>query len=215
MYNGVEKEIKMNDNRINEAPKYLHFAIPEFNMEKCKAAIILAIKNSNNKPEKLGKIRLHKILWFAEYLSLYQTRKLLFGGTFVKRAFGPYLQQFNDTIQILEQEGYISHVAKTRGDFEILFEKLSEQTQKIFINQFYLTDKVDYNDNVLSNDEKRMIAGLTQHIGNMGVEEISELTHNIHWQMAEENEWLPAELAGESIEITKDDYKFDIDESEL
>ncbi len=207
----------MNKNKTDEAPKYLHFAIPEFNEEKCKAAILVAMDSCNNDPAKLGKVRLHKILWFVEYFSLLNTRNLLFGGTFVKRQFGPYLKELNKTTSVLEQEGYISHHDKSGGNVEVIRSQ-SVKYGAIFeqmLNQFYPTDlKFNY-DNILSKDEIMLIQEVTKVIGNMGVDEISELTHNIHWQMAEENEWLPVEFAHTSNEITGQDLKFDIDESEL
>ena len=143
-------------------------------MDKFKALAHLVIQASSD-PEKLGAVRLNKILWFADTAAYRITRNSISGAKYVRRKNGPVPAQILVSIRELKNEGKISVEEPKYPHKPRLFKSLQPA-----------------NDSLFSQWEQDFVKDLTELIcSNYSAYEISELSHDDVWEAASDGEEIP------------------------
>ena len=81
---------------------------PEQNSAPAKlgAAMHVVCRTMANQPDKLGAVKLHKALWFADGTPPVD-RPTITGGTFIRHQYGPCLKELDDAVAELERAGRV------------------------------------------------------------------------------------------------------------
>ena len=163
-------------------------------MSRLKNAIHYVV--SNTEPEKLGSTKLAKILLFADAESFRRTGATITGASYIKRDFGPLVQNFNAAIDELKRE---SRIAERRGDHFGYPQR-----------QFWATEAPDISE-FSGQDIARLAHAKDIICENHTASSISDLSHNLAWQVVPDGEEIPipAFLAGfRQGQPTADDLAF-------
>lgn len=127
-------------------------------------------------PDKLGAVKLQKIIWYFDIKSYTFTRQTATGATFVKGQFGPYTRQISDVIHDL-----------------VKADRLHADTVEFFDNEkarFIGKGQTDMS--VFSEKEKSWLDQISTDIcENHTADSISERSHGAIWRMAEYGEVIP------------------------
>lgn len=155
--------------------------------EKFKALVHFVVHECQAHPHRLGAIRLNKALWYTDVAAYRANGASVTAETYVKRKMGPVPQQILATISELRDEGLI-HVVEPAGQYDA----------RKFISL------VPPNPDVLSADEKSLARTVLSAVLGYTANAISDLTHDIIWDAAEDGEEIPmyATLACEKGTIT-------------
>lgn len=127
------------------------------------------------RPDELGNVKLHKILYFADMLHFLSVNKPLTGVEYQKQSFGPVARHLSWAINELCKEGAL-------------------RVQK---RDYYGFKKIDYfavqspSVSRLSNSEIALINDVIGFVCERSAKEISELSHMEPWKAAEIGETLP------------------------
>ena len=147
----------------------------KLDIEKLKAAVLYVCGRVD--ASQLGKMKLHKILYFADMLWYSETGHSMTGAHYQKQQFGPMARELKQALGQLELSG-----------------SLTQQKRK-----FYGFEKTDFIANIagstrsnrLSKDEYALIDIVTDFVCGKSAKEISELSHNAAWHAAELGEDIP------------------------
>lgn len=126
-------------------------------------------------PSKLGAVKLHKVLYFADMLAYAGFRKPITGESYVKQRFGPTARHLLPIIGELEREGFLQ---VTETEFYGYQKK-----------QFHVRRDIDTAR--FSEDEIRLIERVIAWVCNQTASEISDLTHDEVWRAADMGEEIP------------------------
>lgn len=162
-----------------------------FDREKFKALIHYACATVND-PTKLGAIKLNKILWFSDVFAFADLGRSVTGATYVKQKFGPVPRAMVPLLYELAREG------KIRIDDVSYFGKTKKQYVPL----------LPADPSVFREQEKQVIDYVIRQItDHFTATEISNLTHEDIWKMAEIGEEIPlsAMLASDLGEVNDDD----------
>jgi len=143
--------------------------------EKLKAVLLHVCKNVD--PANLGKVKLHKILYFSDMLWYMQTGQPMTGVQYQKQEFGPMARGLNTILKQLEGDG---HLRVQRRNF-YGFEK----------TDFHVTGAAPDLSNRLSSEELELLVTVTEFVCEKSAKEISELSHNAAWHVASMGENIP------------------------
>ncbi len=156
------------------------------NFERLAEAVYFIIANATHKPHKLGKTKLHKILWFA-IATLFEENDAnvpSLVGKFIKMPFGPYLKNMDKIIDSLREKNYIKSSKKH------FFDNKTNQDLSIFSNIYELTD-TSMEIKLLNKNEQEILLKIASYVINeTTATEISEISHNIMWEIAANGEEL-------------------------
>ena len=141
--------------------------------EKFKALVHYIIHDCHD-PDELGSIRLNKALWFADVFSYQEAGVSITGETYRKRQFGPVPAHILQTLETLVNEGAI-----------VIREPEFEFDTRKFIS--LRAPNVD----VLSEKDKKIASVILDSVRSRRATEISEMTHNVVWDLALEGEEIP------------------------
>lgn len=147
-----------------------------FEMKKLEEAVHYICDNVTA-ADRLGQVKLNKILYYADMTSFAETGRALTGATYVKQFRGPVPTQVMPAIEHLEHDGrlQVSHVSlfnSKKREFEAGGEtdtKLFEPGEIERLNMFI-----------------RLVCDHT-------APEISEISHHLAWQAADIGEVMPYE----------------------
>lgn len=143
-------------------------------MDKFKALAHLIIQESDD-PEKLGAVRLNKILWFADTAAYRISGNSITGAKYVCRKNGPVPAQILVSIRELKNEGKISVEEPQFPHKPRLFKSLQQASDSLF-----------------SQWEQDFVKDLTGLIcSSFSAYEISELSHDDVWDAACDGEEIP------------------------
>jgi hypothetical protein len=78
----------------------------QFDRNKLKAVVMMALNKCP--PERVGAVKLHKILYFFDMLSYIQTGVGAVGATYRKRPFGPTCEPLLGALREMEGDGQIT-----------------------------------------------------------------------------------------------------------
>ncbi len=142
-------------------------------MAKLQAAILHIC--ASTAPDELGKVKLHRILYYADMLHYSETGAPLTGATYVKQEFGPAVKELAAALQTLERDGAI----------------------QIRQRKYYGFAKTDFiaaskpRANRLNAAERTLLDDMTAFVCQHTAREISEISHNAAWQLAAMGEEIP------------------------
>lgn len=167
-----------------------------FDRTKLKAAAHYIC--SKMKPDELGNVKLHKILYYADMLSFADCGIPLTGADYIKQQFGPTARLLSSVLAELAKEG-----------------KLRIESRK-----YYGFEKRDYvsltepDRTVLGNAGILLLDEMIEFARDRSASELSELSHNVAWQSADMGERIPyaAVLGWQPTEITDEDREAAVSE---
>ena len=148
----------------------------DFQREKFKAVVHYAIERSNS---DFGKVKLHKVLYFADMLHFIEHGAPLTGVDYVKQKFGPVARHLKWALDQLTSEGKIS----------------------ITVQSYFGFPKFDFavhqpcESNSLSHDEKNLLDEVVRFVADHNATSISELSHNEAWEAVDLGDVIPYETA--------------------
>jgi len=136
---------------------------------------ILFICTTCRQEDRLGAVKLNKILYYSDMLHFAQTGKSITGATYVKRQRGPVPKEVVEAINNLKRANRletreVSIFDKTRREFDAL----DEPRLSIF----------DHSELKLINDMIGAVCGFNAR-------EISDISHTVVWHVADMGEELP------------------------
>ena len=145
-------------------------------MEKLREAVHFVCKKMALQSEKLGAVKLQKIIWYFDVKSFLLTRQTATGATFLKGTYGPYTKELGPIIEEL-----------------IRADRLFVDTE-----EFYDNEKARYigkgptDLSVFSEKERRWLDEISTDVcENHTAESISERSHGAIWRMATYGEVIP------------------------
>ena len=140
----------------------------QFDRNKLKAAVLLICEACP--PDRLGAVKFHKALYFADMLQYATSRRPLTGATYRKRPYGPTCEQLLPTLAELSREGAV---------------EISDVDYFGYRKKEYRALR-SASEGVLSDDEialLREIVGFVCHDNTAAT--ISEFSHQAPWERAE------------------------------
>lgn len=145
-------------------------------------------------PEELGRVKLHKILYYADMLHFLDSGEPLTGAEYQKQQFGPVAKPLNWTLSRLVERGDIRVEARAYFGYE----------KQDFIS---LREPAS---NRISEAEKRILDDVIEFVTARSAREISELSHTAVWEAAQMGETLPYFTAYALIpsEFTDSDFQW-------
>jgi len=147
-----------------------------FNINKLKQMIVFISKANEDNP-RFGSTVLNKMLWYSDFYWFGYTGKSISNDNYVKREFGPTPQNFLQARRDLIESGILT--------IEDVSFYGKPQKRPIV--------KHDYEDDLLSKDEKDFIMDVVKQFRYMTGKEISEASHTVPWQIADEGDIIPYE----------------------
>jgi Protein of unknown function (DUF4065) len=146
----------------------------QFDRAKLRAAILHTCLAT--KPDDLGAVKLHKVLYYLDMRHFAQTGSAVTGATYRKRPFGPICQQLLSTIR----------------------EMANEQLLEIRYVDFWGHRKTEYHAlaredaGVLNESELAILDEVIDFVcARNSARSISELSHQLPWEMVEFGEEIP------------------------
>lgn len=151
-------------------------------------------------PRQLGRVKLHKILYFADMLHYVTFGRPLTGEEYQKQKFGPVARHLTWALGALADQGRIR--IETRDYFG--FPKL-----EVHATQAGPADRLNDREVQLLNEVAAFVCGRTTG-------EISDLSHDAPWQTAELGETIPyfTALGLFPAEVTEDDIAWGVAEAQ-
>jgi hypothetical protein len=159
----------------------------EINKSKFKELVLYICARADR--EKLGHVKLNKVLWLSDFASYLKTGEPITRELYIKQQFGPVANHLPPTLEELKAEQRLV---------------IREVQSHLFPKKEYIT----LAEPELSNFTAREIDLVNQMIelvcNQHTAESISSFSHNIIWQLAEIGEEIPYEAAFaiEAAEIT-------------
>ncbi|MCH8168861.1 MAG: SocA family protein [Proteobacteria bacterium] len=152
------------------------------------------------RPEELGRVKLHKILYFADMHCFLAFGKPLTGENYIKQKFGPTARHLQSALRELEQDGRV---------------QVSERSYHGYPKQDFIAQK-SLNQSALPAEEIKLLDDVIDFVCARTAREISELSHNEAWRLAEMGESIPYFMAYSFVptEITDDDREWARQETE-
>jgi hypothetical protein len=159
--------------------------------EKLKEALHYVIARCDD-PNRLGAIRLNKIIWFADCFAYRKNGASITADAYVKRRLGPTPKNVLPAIAELAAEGKVAVREEALPSNYVL-------------RQFFPLRDAEVE--TLSEQDREILDGYRRAIcDNFSANEISNLTHDQVWEAAEIGEEIPmfATFAARSGEITEE-----------
>jgi Protein of unknown function (DUF4065) len=143
---------------------------------KLREAVHFVCKKMALRTDKLGAVKLQKIIWYFDVKSYLLTKKTATGTTFVKREFGPYSEEIGEVVKEL-----------------VAADRLYTDTEDFYGNEkarFIGKGQTDLS--LFSEKEKRWLDQISTEVcENHTADSISERTHGAIWRMAAYGEPIP------------------------
>lgn len=131
-------------------------------------------------PDKLGQVKLHKILYFSDMTAFYERGVPLTGAEYRRQPFGPTALMLGKALRVLEQEGRIEvGKAKVFGYTKAHFRVLKPLTS-----------------NRLSPEDKELIKAVSDWASGLTAVEISDISHQDPWLSVRQGERIDYITAG-------------------
>jgi len=169
--------------------------VMQFDRNKLKAVILRTCELCP--PDKLGAVKLHKVLYFLDMISFARSGQAATGAEYRKRPFGPTCVQLLPTLRAMEQAG---ELAITETDYFGLRKK-----------EFHARTAPEMNR--LSTAEAALLEGVVDFVCNQNTaKSISEISHQAPWEMAEFGETIgydtalmlfPSQPSAEALELVE------------
>ena len=148
---------------------------PKYDLDHAKLKDVVHFICSQCRPDELGNVKLHKILYFSDMLHFLSFGKPLTGVEYQKQQFGPVARHLSWAINELCKEGVLR--VEKRDYFG--FPK----------TDYYSTSRPSTAR--LSNAETQILHDVIEFVCARSAKEISELSHLTPWEAAEIGEVIP------------------------
>ena len=146
----------------------------QFNRDKFKALVHLVCRECRD-PSKLGKTKLHKILWLSDVENYKIRATPLSGERYIKQRFGPCADHLDSVLNELVKEGRL-HIESPEEEYESF--------------KFYAKGEPDIS--LFSDKEMNTIKNQIINIyGSHTATSISDRSHDEIWEMAIMYEEIP------------------------
>jgi hypothetical protein len=150
----------------------------KFDREKFKSVVHYICKMYAMDPSKLGKTKLHKILWLSDIWHYRQYGTPITGARYIKMQFGPFAEALDGTLKKLESDG------------KLYMPPIEEERYK----KFDLIGKGEPDMSDFSKTEMLLINEVAQYVAeNHTAASISDKTHDEIWRMSIMREEIPYE----------------------
>lgn len=126
---------------------------------------------------KLGKVKLAKILWFADREFMYEHHKSITGIDYVKLPNGPVPKKYDAILDEMKDNGVIHQ-------YQI---KKFDKTQQCFVSL------KDPNLEVFNKEEIKVLDNVIYELKDKSASKLSNLTHDSLWKNREIGEIMPIE----------------------
>lgn len=130
--------------------------------EKLKEAILYLSYLAGGKPNKLGKTRLYKILWFFEGMLYVKTGEKPLGLKFIKNKYGPVSEEIDKMLRELKSSGLLNLYRNIDGNWIIKTASIPEIKK-------------------LSKQEIELLSSIYTKFSSMNAKAVSSLTHASYW----------------------------------
>lgn len=150
-------------------------------------------------PSELGKVKLHKILYYTDMLQYLSTGESVTGGSYQKQQFGPVARHLTWAIDELCRRGRLKVESRDYYGYRKL--DLISQSSVDACQQF-------------SNAELSLLNDVIEFVTARSAKEVSEISHNEAWSAVEMGEEIPYFSAFGLVpsEITDEDLAWAEDE---
>lgn len=146
-----------------------------FDREKLLDTVHFIIESCSDRPDVLGKTKLHKCLYYTDMLHFFVTGSPVTGVEYVKAPFGPTARYLDWALNELRDRQLI--------DFEI--------EQYFGLGKYRYTSKRPLKTNRLSEAEKALMNEVMAFVCEHSAREISEFSHAQPWQEAQMGDRIP------------------------
>lgn len=170
----------------------------EFDREKFLDAIHFIIECCQDKPELLGKTKLHKCLYYSDMLHYAVTGAAITGVEYIKQQFGPTARYLDWGLRSLRERGLIS----------------VHQEEYFGLGKYVFTSERAPRTNRLSAEEKALLGEVVAFVCEKTAREISEISHAAPWQNARMGERIPYSTAHLLLPPTRQPTQRDIEYAE-
>lgn len=162
-------------------------------MEKIHAVIHYIIDSFQQADSisKLGKVKLAKILWFADREFMYEYHKSITGIQYVKLANGPVPKKYDMILSEMKEEGIIHQYQINKfGKPQQCFISLKKPSLEVF-----------------SKEEIKVLDNIIYELKNKSATKLSDVTHDSLWENREVGEVMPIEsvFCRDIVEPNEDD----------
>ena len=141
---------------------------------KLQALAHYIIAQCGHSPERLGTIRLNKVIWFSDVIAYQMRGESITDDTYVKRRLGPVPRRILPALDALERVRAIS-IREPEAPYDVrLYYSLQTPSQ-----------------DSLSDWEKRVAQDVLSATLGHTANEISEMTHDAIWHAVAEGEEIP------------------------
>lgn len=163
--------------------------------ERLKNLVHFICRECGTDPSRLGKVKLHKIIYYSDLYRLRTKAKPITGVEFVKYPFGPFIPEIDEVLSELEKEGKLQIIP--RDEF----------------NEYDNIGLVGKGTPYLQDFEDREVSIVREQINEICPEtatHISDKSHGPIWQMTEMFAPMPimAEIAYQLIQVTDEDIAY-------
>jgi hypothetical protein len=163
--------------------------------QKLKAIVHYVCASCRHDPDKLGAVKLHKILWYADGQTYTRLGKAIVGEDYTRQAHGPMSIHLDSALRELEREGHlsvrsVSFKGKQKREF------LASRTPDV---------------SFLGEKEKRILDEVIRNVTeDHSAYSISEKSHDHLWEVAEPGEIVPyqQELLARLVPLTDEDKEW-------
>ena len=146
----------------------------QFDLAKLKDAVLYAC--SRCEPSRLGAVKLHKVLYFADMLHYANVGAPMTGATYRKRPMGPTCDQLLGTLTMLVSDGEL---------------QIRDVDYFGYIKKEYISSGLSHGES-LSETERAVLDDVIEFVCvNNTAKTISEFSHNKAWEIAEFGEVIP------------------------
>lgn len=147
----------------------------QFDREKFLAAIHHIIEHCSDRPEVLGKTKLHKCLYYSDMLNFFITGEPLTGVDYIKAPYGPTARYLEWGLRELSSRGFIS----------------CEMEEYFGLGKYRYLSLRPTCSGGLTDREKGLLDEVTAFVCEHSAREISEFSHSQPWQDAQMGERIP------------------------
>lgn len=144
-----------------------------FNYEKFLTAVHFVCAECTD--GSLGRVKLHKILYFADFLRYLETGEALTGEDYFKQQFGPTARHLNKALRELEHDGAL---------------RVGTQPFHGYIRYSFVSLKPPLT-NRLSDEEVALLREVIAFVCGRTATQISEFSHAEPWSMVDMGERIP------------------------
>ena len=163
--------------------------------ERLKNIIHFICRECGMTPDRLGKVKLHKIIYYSDLERFKRKAQGITGAVFVKNLYGPFIREMDEILAQLQKEGRLQIIPRDEYD------------------EFDNVGLVGKGTPILDEFEDREISIVKEQIEKICAESatyISDKSHGPVWEMAAMGEIMPleAEIAVSLIDTTLEDIKY-------